>query len=73
MVEEMKFKTNDIAKIVVGEKKRSHLVRIIDIAGDDVMVERCGTVSIVDVRELSLVKTVSKAQLRRLNHQLGRR
>jgi len=64
------FKTNDIAKIRVNNRPRR--VRVVDIVGDDAMVEhRSGSVSIVDVRELKpiLEGLVSKAQERRLNNQ----
>ena len=65
------FKTNDIAKIRVNNRPRK--VRVIDIVGDDAMVQhRSGSVSIVDVHELKpiLEGCVSKAQERRLKAQL---
>jgi len=67
------FKKNDIVKIRVGSHNRPKRVRIVDIVGDDAMVEhRSGSVSIVDVRELRpiLEGCVSKAQERRIKAQL---
>ena len=47
------FKKNDIAKIRLGLYKRPCRVRIVDVVGDDAMVELSnGSVSIVDVNEL---------------------
>ena len=47
------FKKNDIAKIRLGLYNRPCRVRIVDVVGDDAMVElNNGKVSIVDVREL---------------------
>ena len=67
------FKKNDIVKIRVGSRNRPKRVRVVDIVGDDAMIEhRSGSVSIVDVRELSpiLEGCVSKAQKRRIKAQL---
>ena len=65
------FKANDIAKIRVNNRPRK--VRVVDIVGDDAMVEhRSGSVSIVDVHELKpiLEGCVSNAQERRIKAQL---
>jgi len=47
------FKKNDIAKVRLGLYNRPCRVRIVDVVGDDAMVQlNNGTVRIVDVREL---------------------
>ena len=47
------FKKNEIAKVRIGLHNRPCRVRIVDVVGDDAMVQlNNGTVSIVDVREL---------------------
>jgi len=47
------FKKNEIAKVRMGLHNRPCHVRIVDVVGDDAMVElNNGKVSIVDVREL---------------------
>ena len=47
------FKKNEIAKIRMGLYNRPCRVRIVDVVGDDAMVQKNnGSVSIVDVNEL---------------------
>ena len=47
------FKKNEIAKVRLGLYKRLCRVRIVDVVGDDAMVELSnGAVRIVDVNEL---------------------
>jgi sRNA-binding protein len=47
------FKKNEIAKVRMGLHNRPCRVRIVDVVGDDAMVQlNNGTVRIVDVREL---------------------
>ena len=47
------FKKNEIAKVRLGLYNRPCRVRIVDVVGDDAMVELSnGTISIVDVNEL---------------------
>ena len=47
------FKKNEIAKIRMGLHNRPCRVRIVDVVGDDAMVQlNNGKVAIVDVREL---------------------
>ena len=47
------FKKNEIAKVRIGLHNRPCRVRIVDVVGDDAMVQlNNGTVSIVDVCEL---------------------
>jgi hypothetical protein len=47
------FKKNEIAKVRRGLHNRPCRVRIVDVVGDDAMVELSnGSISIVDVREL---------------------
>ena len=47
------FKKNEIANVRMGLHNRPCRVRIVDVVGDDAMVQlNNGTVSIVDVREL---------------------
>jgi len=47
------FKKNEIAKVRMGLHNRPCRVRIVDVVGDDAMVQRTnGTVTIVDVHEL---------------------
>ena len=47
------FKKNEIAKVRMGLHNRPCRVRVVDVVGDDAMVQRTnGTVTIVDVNEL---------------------
>ena len=47
------FKKNEIAKVRMGLHNRPCRVRIVDVVGDDAMVQlNNGTVRIVDVNEL---------------------
>jgi len=47
------FKKNEIAKVRMGLHNRPCRVRIVDVVGDDAMIEQNnGSVSIVDVNEL---------------------
>jgi len=47
------FRKNEIAKVRRGLHNRPCRVRIVDVVGDDAMIElNNGTVSIVDVHEL---------------------
>ena len=47
------FKKNEIAKVRIGLHNRPCRVRIVDVVGDDAMVQlNNGKVAIVDVREL---------------------
>ena len=47
------FKKNEIAKVRMGLHNRPCRVRIVDVVGDDAMVEQIdGTIFIVDVNKL---------------------
>tara|TARA_R110000796_G_scaffold110341_1_gene221799 strand:+ start:17 stop:214 length:198 start_codon:yes stop_codon:yes gene_type:complete len=47
------FKKNEIAKVRIGLHNRPCRVRIVDVVGDDAMIEQGnGIVRIVDVNEL---------------------
>jgi hypothetical protein len=60
------FKKNEIAKVRMGLHNRPCRVRIVDVVGDDAMVEQNnGTISIVDVNELLPILEGNEKNLRR--------
>ena len=60
------FKKNEIAKVRLGLYNRPCRVRIVDVVGDDAMVEQNnGTISIVDVNELLPILEGNEKNLRR--------
>jgi hypothetical protein len=60
------FKKNEIAKLRMGLHNRPCRVRIVDVVGDDAMVEQNnGTISIVDVNELLPILEGNEKNLRR--------
>ena len=60
------FKKNEIAKVRIGLHNRPCRVRIVDVVGDDAMIELSnGTVSIVDVSELLPILEGSRKNSRR--------
>ena len=60
------IKKNEIVKVRMGPYNRPCLVRIVDIVGDDAMVEQSnGKVTIVDVRALVPVAGVKGKNPRR--------
>ncbi len=60
------FKKNEIAKVRRGLHNRPCRVRIVDVVGDDAMVEQNnGTISIVDVNELLPILEGNEKNLRR--------
>ena len=60
------FKKNEIAKVRLGLYNRPCRVRIVDVVGDDAMIEQNnGTISIVDVNELLPILEGNEKNLRR--------
>jgi hypothetical protein len=60
------FKKNEIAKVRIGLHNRPCRVRIVDVVGDDAMVEQSnGTVRIVDVNKLLPILEGSRKTSRR--------
>jgi hypothetical protein len=60
------FKKNEIAKVRMGLHNRPCRVRIVDVVGDDAMIEQNnGTISIVDVNELLPILEGNEKNLRR--------
>ena len=60
------FKKNEIAKLRMGLHNRPCRVRIVDVVGDDAMVEQNnGTISIVDVNKLLPILEGNEKNLRR--------
>ena len=60
------FKKNEIAKVRMGVHNRPCRVRIVDVVGDDAMVQlNNGKVAIVDVRELLPILEGSRKNSRR--------
>ena len=60
------FKKNEIAKVRRGLHNRPCRVRIVDVVGDDAMVQlNNGKVAIVDVRELLPILEGSRKTSRR--------
>ena len=66
---ETQIKANDLV-LFSGAHSRTKMARVIDVAGDDVLVRTKSGVMIVDIHDLAVARFVTKASERRTRRLL---